>query len=109
VSAGIDSLQVGFDMALADEEEEPGVRHHMIFAWMLVIPPEFTAFLAARRPEALIVLGYYATLLHLGRSMWQVGDPGTYMFGLVADYLGLQWQYWLEHPRQIERESKLAF
>lgn len=96
----INSLQVGFDTALGDEEER-GVRYHMIFGWMLVIPPEFTVLLAARRPEALVVLSYYASLLHLGRSMWQVGDAGRYIFGLITNYLEPQWQYWLEYPRQM--------
>lgn len=94
----IQYLQVGFDAMFAQEEH--GKRYNMIFSWALLVPPEFTRLLAARRPEALAVLGYYALLLHYGRNMWQVRDSGTYILGIVVDYLGPEWHHWLESPRE---------
>ncbi len=64
-------LQVGFDAALADQDEDDeleGNRYHMIFSWAMVSPPELTALLAAKRPEVLVLLAYFALLLHYGRT-----------------------------------------
>jgi hypothetical protein len=98
----IQYLQVGFDAVLAEEEEEEeqGNRHQMIFSWTVLAPPEFTGLLAAKRPEVLVLLGYYALLLHYGRNMWQVGDAGAYILGIIVDYLGPEWDHWLEYPRE---------
>lgn len=104
-------LQVGFDAILAEEEqeegEEEGRRYQMIFSWTLLAPPEFTGLLAAKQPEVLVLLGYYALLLHYGRNKWQVGDAGAYILGIVVDYLGPKWDYWLEYPRdRITKDLK---
>ena len=96
----IDYLQIGFD-ALSAEEEEKGHRYQMIFSWSMLASPCFTSLLAAKRPEALVLLGYYAVLLHYGRKIWQVLDAGAYILGLVGDHLGSEWDVWLEYPRQI--------
>ena len=97
----IQYLQVGFDAVLAAEEEkEQGNRYQMIFSWMMLAPPEFTGLLAAKRPEGLVLLGHYALLLHYGRSLWQVGDAGAYILGIIVDYLGPEWDHWLEYPRE---------
>ena len=96
----IQYLQVGFDAMLGGEEEEEGYRYEMIFSWTMLAPPEFTGLLAAKRPEALVLLGYYALLLHFGRSMWQVGDAGAYILGIIVEHLGPEWNHWLEYPRE---------
>ncbi|MCJ1388817.1 hypothetical protein MMC18_001667 [Xylographa bjoerkii] len=94
----IQYLQVGFDAVLAKEEQ--GNRFQMIFSWTMLAPPEFTGLLASKRPEVLVLLGYYALLLHYGRIMWQVGDAGAYILGIIVDYLGPEWDHWLEYPRE---------
>lgn len=97
-------LQVGFDLALDRKEpqyDESGVRYHMIFCWMVKIPPEYTRMLTERQPEALVIMVYYALLLHYGRSSWQVGNSGQHLMQLIGDYLGPEYNDWLEYPRQI--------
>lgn len=89
-------LQVGFDAALAGEEHSH--RYQMIFSWTMLAPPELTELLKAKNPEALVLLAYYALLLHYGRSMWQVGDVGAYIFNMITDYLSPEWDRWLEYP-----------
>lgn len=96
----INYLQVGFDAALADEETH-GVRHQMIFSWTLLMPSELTELFAAKQPEALVLLAYYAVLLHYGRNMWQVGDSGAYILGIIVEYLGPEWEYWLKCPQNM--------
>lgn len=90
-------LQVGFDVALAEAEEE-SIRHQMIFSWMVTVPPKFTDLLNARQPEALAVLAYYALLLHYGRNMWQVKDSGIYILRIIEEHLGSDWDPWLKYP-----------
>lgn len=97
-------LQVGFDAveeAQEDQEgEEDSYRHQMIFVWTMMAPPELAALLTAKRPEVLVLLGYYALLLYHGRRMWQVGDAGRYILGLIMDSLGPEWHPWLKYPRE---------
>lgn len=98
-------LQIGFDRALDREEpqhdEDSGVRYHMIFSWMLKLPPEYIRMLTERQPEALVIMAYYALLLHYGRSSWQVGNSGQHLLRLIGDYLGSEYTGWLEYPRQM--------
>ncbi|CAK7223588.1 hypothetical protein SBRCBS47491_005259 [Sporothrix bragantina] len=82
-----------------DEKDEHTYRHKMILLWALIMPKEFADLLSAKSPEALVILAYYAWLLNHGKHLWQVGDAGQYIMGLVADYLSPAWDTWLEYPR----------
>jgi len=90
-------LQIGFDAALW-EDEQAKHRYQMIFSWVMMASPVFAALLAAKRPQALVVLGYYAWLLHCARHLWQVRDSGAYILAMIAAYLGPEWDHWLEQP-----------
>ncbi|KAF2114334.1 hypothetical protein BDV96DRAFT_94922 [Lophiotrema nucula] len=107
----INYLQIGLDAVLAEPSglsPKQAYRYQMIFNWTMLAAPEFTVLLATKRPEALVVLAYYAVLLHHGRSMWQVGDAGPYILGLVSESLGSEWQSWLEYPRSMIVGSSAA-
>jgi hypothetical protein len=71
----------------------------------MLASPDFTSLLSAKKPEALVLLSYYALLLHHGRGLWQVGDTGTYLMDLIVDYLPSEWHFWLEYPRRILLET----
>ncbi|GAB1318917.1 Sterol uptake control protein 2 [Madurella fahalii] len=92
-------LQVGFD-AVARTERDVTYRFQMIFSWTMMAPVELRGLLLAKRPEALVLLGHYALLLHYGREMWQVEDAGRYVLGMVLEELGTEWHSWLEVPRE---------
>ncbi|KAL2833874.1 hypothetical protein BDW59DRAFT_138239 [Aspergillus cavernicola] len=94
----IRNLQVGFD-ALSTAGEE-NMRYQMLFLWNVLVPPEFTDLLAAKRPEGLIILAYYALLLHQGRHIWQVGGAGRYVLGMIEEDLDPGWDRWLQYPRE---------
>ncbi|KAF2271972.1 uncharacterized protein EI97DRAFT_427256 [Westerdykella ornata] len=101
-------LQVGFDAILAANTADGQAateqsRYHMVFSWTMLVPAQFTRLLAAKRPETLVVLGYYAILLHYARGLWQVKDAGTYIFGIIEEYLGPAWSQWLAYPRAMIR------
>ncbi|KAL2867540.1 Zn(II)2Cys6 transcription factor domain-containing protein [Aspergillus lucknowensis] len=99
----IQYLQIGFD-AIPPTAPDHKMRYQMLFLWAVLVPPDFITLLVARRPEALVILGYYAVLLHYGRHMWQVGDSGLYILGLIEGYLGREWDECLEFPRRCIRE-----
>lgn len=95
-------LQVGLDGIFNPEMLKDGDnRFRMLFTWTMLAPPPLTSLLAARKPEALIMLASYAVLLHHGRHLWQIGDAGAYILGLIVDYLGPEWDHWLEYPKSI--------
>ncbi|SCN69190.1 uncharacterized protein FFB20_08740 [Fusarium fujikuroi] len=97
----IQYLQLGFDAI----EGDVASRYRMIFQWTMLASPGLTSLLATKRPEALILLGYYALLLHHGRSLWQVEDTGVYLLGLIMDYLAPEWHIWLEYPQRVVRQK----
>lgn len=101
-------LQVGFDSVLAEKEEERGNRFHMVSSWVLLISPPLRGLLVDKRPEALVLLGYYALLLHYGRHIWQIGDAGAFILGIINDYLGSEWAHWLEWPREEVARTLVA-
>jgi hypothetical protein len=91
-------LQIGFDAV--STELNKGYNHYMIYTWLMLAPPKFTHLLTAKKPEALVLLAYYSVLLFHGRSLWQVGNTGFYIFRNIMEYLGPEWQTWLEFPRR---------
>jgi hypothetical protein len=95
----IQYLQVGFDAIVAKEELYIS-RHHMINTWTMLVPPEYTSLLARKQPVALILLAYYAVLVHQAKDLWQARDAGAYVFDLISDQLGSEWDPWMRYPRE---------
>lgn len=76
-------------------------QYQMLSAWTMLAPSEFSALVAQKRPEVLVILGYYALLLYYGRHMWQIGDAGRRILGMVDGYLGPAWRVWLRGPVEV--------
>lgn len=74
---------------------------NMIFAWLVVVPQGYVDNLSARRPEALVILAYYAVVLHYRRSFWAVGDSGEYLINSISAHLGRHWDEYLAWPRSM--------
>ena len=81
--------------------EQPSGSSEMIFAWLVTLTPDFTELLDQRKPEALVILAYYAVLLHKRRDSWVIGDAGGRLFRRVSQYLGSRWQHWLTWPLSV--------
>lgn len=97
-------LQFGFDAILAPCEQ--GLNwYEILFSWSVLTPREFDELVAARKPEALVVLAYYAALLCYGRKAWQIGDAGAYLLGIIVEALGPGWNEWLDIPRKMIAED----
>lgn len=94
----LDKLQEFFDI----ENVYPGgpfPTTNVIFAWFVTASSQYTELVDQRRPEALVLLAYYAVLLHRRRKSWVVGDAGKRLFESITTHLGRRWETWLSWPR----------
>jgi Fungal Zn(2)-Cys(6) binuclear cluster domain/Fungal specific transcription factor domain len=80
---------------------KPSGSSSMIFAWLVTSAPEFTDLLGERKPEALVILAYYAVLLHKRHECWVIGDAGARLFHHINQYLGPRWRTWLAWPSSV--------
>jgi hypothetical protein len=72
---------------------------HITLAWPVRITPEFMSLLEQRQPVSLIILAYWAMLLHADRHFWVFGDAGRFMIESLVNYLGDYWEDWLVVPK----------
>ncbi|KAK5945287.1 hypothetical protein PMZ80_002491 [Knufia obscura] len=84
-------------------ELESSPSAHIIFAWLVTVPKEYVDLLSARRPEALVILSYYAANLHYRRKFWAINDAGEYLIHNISSHLGKHWEQWLAWPQQLLR------
>ena len=73
-------------------------RFSAILSWMMLIPDSYHDALEQRRPEALVILAYYAALLHKHRDHWAVRDTGALLIEGISEHLGRRWYQWLAWP-----------
>jgi hypothetical protein len=74
---------------------------NMVYAWPVLVPAEYVDLLVQRRPEALIILAYYAVILHYHRELWAVGEAGRFLIQSVTTQLGTHWEKWLAWPNDV--------
>lgn len=96
-SSSIEALQMMFDCTCG----LPTNRMAAVQEWLVRVPMDFVDLISQRRPEALIILAYYAVLLHHARGFWAVGSGGRCLIQSVTSYLGEHWSRWLEWPNGI--------
>lgn len=70
-----------------------------VFAWLITATPHFLQLLREQRPESLVLLAYYAVILHHRRSCWIIGDAGKYLLNRTVCHLGRHWEPWLSWPK----------
>ncbi|KAL0941403.1 Upc2 protein [Colletotrichum truncatum] len=66
----------------------------------------FIDVLKQRRPEALVILAYYAVLLHWCREYWVFGDAGQFMIRSISAHLGDYWSEWLAFPNSVLEDQQ---
>ncbi|KAI8296464.1 hypothetical protein K4K56_003671 [Colletotrichum sp. SAR 10_98] len=89
-------LQYLFDTVHTSETR----RFVAVQEWPVRITRDYISLLQQRRPEALVIMGYYAVLLHRARDYWAVGDSGRFLVKTISNHLGSYWSEWLEWPNQ---------
>lgn len=82
----------------AEEQRHMG---SLVSSWPVLLSVTFTDLLKKRRTEALVILCYYAVLLHRRRSTWFVGNAGRMLIEAITKFLGTYWKHWLDWPNQM--------
>ena len=94
-------LQYLLDSVQADY----GRRIMAVQEWTIRISREYIVLLQQRRPEAIVILAYYAVLLHYAKDYWAIGGSGKFLIGSISSHLGHYWADWLIWPNQVVNET----
>ena len=97
----IQELETLFAAQSELDDQEASTSANMIFSWLVLAPKEYVELLSARRPEALVILSYYAVNLHYRSKFWAINDAGEFLIQGISLHLGRHWDQWLAWPRQV--------
>lgn len=98
--SSIRSLQRSFNVQQAWDSPELNSSLSWTFAWPISASHDLTGLLGRKHPEAILVLAYYAPILHSRRFSWALGGAGVSMLRLVESVLGPTWAKWLRWPKE---------
>lgn len=102
----VEKLQPLLDVQRAAQSSQSRSRRIIaVQEWPVRIPADYTNLLAQRRPEALVVLAYYAVLLHRAKDYWIVGGAGEFLIRSISDHLGAYWVDWLQWQNRMLEAS----
>lgn len=90
------TLQHIFDMCQMDSGAH--IQIPFTVSWTILVSARFGDMVRSRMPEALIILSFYAVLLHRLRTFWVFGGSGRFLIQSISTYLGAQWEQWLLWP-----------
>ncbi|EEU43320.1 uncharacterized protein NECHADRAFT_45340 [Fusarium vanettenii 77-13-4] len=82
-----------------------GRRFDAALMFCATLNEEYIDLLSQRQPEALVILAFYAVLLHWNRDVWVLGDGGEYLIKAIAAHLGAHWASWLHWPVSVLENS----
>ncbi|KAI1634660.1 hypothetical protein F4809DRAFT_617709 [Biscogniauxia mediterranea] len=82
-------------------EASPMFQANLAVRWLVRVSPHFIELLEQRRPEALIILAYYAVFVHEARHHWIFGDSGRFIIQETTRFLGPYWADWLAWPNEV--------
>ena len=72
-----------------------------LLAWPIQLRSDYLGLLGEKRPEALVILAYYGTLLHFYNRSWVVGETGRRLVQALGEYLGPEWKDWMQWPSEM--------
>ncbi|KAK2875589.1 hypothetical protein FQN49_001594 [Arthroderma sp. PD_2] len=73
----------------------------VIFVWPIAIPQYFLVLLSEQRPEALVILAYYAALLQRVDDQWYMHGWARYLVNSIDSTLPDEWASWLKWPKEV--------
>ncbi|PMB71734.1 Lysine biosynthesis regulatory protein LYS14 [Beauveria bassiana] len=94
----VDKLQWAFDL---HNNLPPGSGQHAVSAFSVIVSAEYVDVLRKHRPEALIILSYFAVLLHRCRHFWIFQNSGACMIRAIANHIGSYWRDAMAWPLQV--------
>lgn len=91
--------------AVSEIPPRPHFTVHWLLAWPIQLQGEYLDSLGQRQPEALVILAYFAVVMHYFRASWVVGDSGSLLIRALDAHLGPRWAKWMAWPvRMISTE-----
>ncbi|RGP63807.1 c6 finger domain-containing [Fusarium sporotrichioides] len=78
----------------------PHMRPSIIITWLLKVSPEYVELVDQRQPIALIILAYWALLLHHEGEFWVFKNSGQRLITSVSEHVGPYWDKWLTSPKE---------
>lgn len=99
----ISMLQQAF--SIHHKLRQGGRRFDAALMFCVTLNEEYIDLLSQRQPEALVILAFYAVLLHWNRDAWVLGDGGEYLIKAIAAHLGAHWASWLHWPVLVLENS----
>ncbi|KAM0252773.1 hypothetical protein ACHAQJ_007611 [Trichoderma viride] len=78
-----------------------------LFAFPMIVDPQYVAFVVEQRPRALVILAHYFALFTILRQFWFVGDVGPREAKAIAAALPPEWQGLLIQPLEILKDPSL--
>jgi len=69
--------------------------------WLSSISEVYITLLKEKKPEALLIMAYYAVLLHRHERFWYLEGWGEYLVQVVGMQMGPGWDEYLEWPRRM--------
>jgi hypothetical protein len=96
----VDALQQLFDSHRSSSPSSHR-RFAVIQEWPVRLSVAYVDFLAQRRPESLVILAFYAMLLHRARHVWAIAGAGCFLIESITFHLGSYWKKWLEIPNKM--------
>lgn len=100
----VESLQRAFDIQRA-HASQLWTCVNVAMAWPVVVAAEFADLVKQQRPEALVILSYYAVILHRSRNFWVFAGAGEFLLHSISAHLGTYWERWLTWPKEIVQSS----
>lgn len=97
-SQAVVALQHVFDICEVDSGAH--IQIPFTVSWTILVSARFGDMVRSRIPEALIILSFYAVLLHRHRTFWVFGGSGRFLIRSISAYLGTRWEQWLLWPNQ---------
>lgn len=101
----ISVLQYLFNDSQSSDPRD-GQRFIAVQIWPVRVLEEYACLLDQRCPEALVILAYYAVLLHRAKDYWVVGGSGKFLIQSISNYLGGYWADWLDWPNRMLQSSE---
>ncbi|KAI1648352.1 uncharacterized protein F4817DRAFT_334731 [Daldinia loculata] len=99
----LDRLQ--WFLSRADDAKKSGTSLGTPFlsliSWPVIIEADFLRLISERKPEALLVLAYYAIPLHFCRDVWIIRNAGQLLVQSIRLHLDQKWHRWLDWPEAM--------
>ncbi|KAF6836200.1 hypothetical protein CMUS01_05502 [Colletotrichum musicola] len=84
----------------------PGHRFGLVWRWAVSLPQSFLELMTQNHPMALVILMYYAALVHaFERNLWYLNGWGMNVAASLDKAIQEPWREWIQWPLRCIREG----